>query len=62
MQSRIPIYLATAITVMIVIANFSVLIRMTLSKFKENRAKKAQEKRERIMKKLESRIKKKLPH
>ena len=61
MHSKIPVYLSLAITVLIVIANFSVLIKMTIRKVKEKRAKKLQEKRERIMKKLESRIKKKSP-
>merc|ERR1712176_754015 len=61
MHSKIPVYLSLAITVLIVIANFSVLIKMTLRKVKENKAKKHREKRERIMKKLDSRIKKKFP-
>jgi len=59
MQSKAPVYLSLSITVLIVIANFSVLIRMTIYKLKQKKAKKLQEKRQRIIKKLESRIKKK---
>ena len=44
---------------MIVLANFGVLIRMTIAKIQQNKAKKLYEKRQRIIKKLESRIKKK---
>jgi len=59
MQSKTPMYLSLAVTVSIVIANFSVLIKMTYRKIKQRKAQKLREKRERTIKNLERRIKKK---
>lgn len=45
MQAKTPVYLSLAITVLIVMANFGVLIKMTIAKIKQNKAKKLHEKR-----------------